>query len=617
MVLDSGTSVEQQGRKSVAGLIRAEPPVSAVPTPDDALVRREVVLMGSEFIFVVEGPSALANQAVGLAVDRIRAIENTVSSWKPGSVVSRLNELAGRESVPLGVDTLELLKLSRAVHAETGGAFDVTIGAVWDLWPFRNPRMPMPTEAQIKEAAALVDGGSVQVDEGKRTGFLPRAGMRINLGAIGKGYAAQVAIDAMKSLGIQRAAVSAGGDLYLLGKKSTGPWQVAVAHPRWPGKYIERFNIGDLAVATSGDDKRFLERDGKRFGHIVDPRSGWPADGCQSATVITKDVSRADAYATAVYVMGSADGMAWVEKQDGVEALIIDAEGTPHRSSGWYQVTRQRAPVSAPPPPTVSLVTTSSATDTTARSTPSHGLDAIPGRAVRSAGRQANVPGGSFKSGKAAKSARLRGFKADVTEVTNAAYARFMASEEATTHELCHDEEPANKDHTPRYWREFRPPLFRATAASRVAPFDAETFKAPKNPVVGVDWWDAFAYARWAGRRLLSKQEWEKAARGTDGRLWPWGNSWDPKRANAGGEMEGELDGYTYAAPATAFAGGASVYGCLNMAGNVAEWTEEGFVMGGSSNSNPSGVRAAAGELREPGYRSFDIGFRCGGNARN
>lgn len=595
--------------------------VSAALSSDSKLVRREVVLMGSEFVFVVEGPVALANQAVGLAVERIRALERDASSWRPGSAVSRLNELAGIEAVPVDEGTLELLRLSRDIQTETGGTFDITVGAVWDLWPFRNPKKPIPTDAALAAAVALVDGASVELDEAKRTAFLPRAGMKINLGAIGKGYAARIAIDAIKSVGLEHAAVSAGGDLYLLGKKSTGPWLVGVAHPRWPGMFIDRFNIGDLAVATSGDDKRFLVRQGKRYSHIIDPRTGRPAEGCQSVTVITDQVTRADAYATAVYVMGPDKGLQWVEEQAKVEALIVDSTGSVRRSSGWARITGQTTPTAGPKPARPSaetVVRTASAAAPHRRSTPAHGVDAVPRRSPRTQARVAFVPNGSFKSGDTGVTRRVAdAYRIDVTEVTNAEYARFLESPAAKVHEFCHADEPANKDHTPRYWREYRSPLFRASAASRVAPFDEGTFKVPGNPVVGVDWWDALAYARWAGKRLPTRDEWEKAARGSDGRIWPWGNDWDPKRANTGGESEAEQDGHTYAAPATAYAAGASVYGCLNMAGNVAEWTDEGFVMGGSSNSNPSGVRCSAGELREPGYRSFDIGFRCGSSARN
>jgi formylglycine-generating enzyme required for sulfatase activity len=178
-------------------------------------------------------------------------------------------------------------------------------------------------------------------------------------------------------------------------------------------------------------------------------------------------------------------------------------------------------------------------------------------------------------------------------------------------HKFCHPDEPADKDHTPRYAREFRSPLFKATPAARLAPFNEQTFRQADHPVVGVDWWDAYAYARWAGKRLPSRLEWEKAARGTDGRIWPWGNEWSRTKSNVGGEKWEERDGHTYSAPASSFPQGASVYGCLNMAGNVAEWTQEGWVMGGGSNSNPSQVRCCGGELREPGYRSFQTGFRC------
>jgi len=144
-----------------------------------------------------------------------------------------------------------------------------------------------------------------------------------------------------------------------------------------------------------------------------------------------------------------------------------------------------------------------------------------------------------------------------------------------------------------------------------LAPFRGDTFSDPERPVVRVDWWDVYAFSRWAGKRLPRRQEWEKAAAGRSGRRWPWGNEWRYGLANGGGEMNGERDGYTYSAPVTAFGNGASEYGALNMAGNVAEWTQEGFVMGGSSRGNPSQLATSAGVLRDPGFRSFDLGFRA------
>ncbi len=584
--------------------------VPKVSVGESGIVRREVVLMGTAFVFVVDAEPSKATSAIEAAIKRLHHLEREISSWVPDSDVAKLNARAGIEPVAVGEDTLELLRISKRLHAQTDGAFDVTIGSVWDLWPFRESGLPLPTEDQLTEGLKLVDASRIELDSMKMTAYLPVVGMKVNLGAIGKGYAAKISVDIMSKHGIKRAAISTGGDIYLLGRKTVGPWVVGIEHPRDPKRYIEQFVGGDTAVATSGDSKRFIVREGRRYGHILDPSTGMPTMDCQSVTIVASDAAVADAYATAVFVMGPEMGMAWVESHEGIESFIIDAKGNPTRSTGWSTIAN-----SVPGTDQKHEAVTEGADDAPlvrTRSTPTSDLNELSNRPIDAeSGKMADVEAGQFLSGDEKATKDLAFFRIDRTEVTNKEYQRFIEATRDDPHKFCHPDEPKDKDHTPRYAREFRSPLFLATPASQVAPFDEDTFRKPDHPVVGVDWWDAYAFARWAGKRLPSQLEWEKAARGTDGRVWPWGNDWSRTTSNCGGEKWEERDGHTYSAPANSFKEGASVYGCVNMAGNVAEWTQEGMLMGGGSNANPSQVRCCAADLREPGYRSFQIGFRC------
>ncbi len=241
-----------------------------------------------------------------------------------------------------------------------------------------------------------------------------------------------------------------------------------------------------------------------------------------------------------------------------------------------------------------------------------------------------------------ARRVRLKTFAIDRFEVTNAQYRRFLDWMAKTgDHGRCHPAEPKGKDHTPRYWREFNP-LLKDPAYARTAPFGLETFKADDKPVVGVDWFDAHAYAAWAGKRLPTEAEWELAASGPDGRRWPWGSDWRWGLANLGGEKLGtdvgargrEKDGFIYPAPVGSFPEGRSPFGCDDMAGNAAEWCSDWYrsdyyrdgpnldprgpasgqfraVRGGSSQNYPSAARCAARACREPEFRTFTLGFRC------
>ncbi len=236
----------------------------------------------------------------------------------------------------------------------------------------------------------------------------------------------------------------------------------------------------------------------------------------------------------------------------------------------------------------------------------------------------------------------LKSFAIDRYEVTNSQYLRFLSDVKAQgDQEWAHPDQPEGKDHTPRYWKEFNP-LLKKDDYARLAQYNADTFTQDNCPVVGVDWFDAYAYAKWAGKRLPTEAEWELAARGTDARRWPWGDDWQWGLCNIVGEKSGadvrkqgfEKDGWIYPAPVGSFPDGRSPFGCDDMAGNAAEWVGDWFasdtyvtvgnkdpegpnsgikrvVRGGSSQSFPSNTRCAKRDRREPEFKTFILGFRC------
>jgi thiamine biosynthesis lipoprotein len=157
--------------------------------------------------------------------------------------------------------------------------------------------------------------------------YLKKKGMAIDLGGIAKGYAVDRAFDVLRSLGYKNLIVNAGGDLRAAGFKNNQPWSIGIQNPREPQKILTRISISDMAVATSGDYEKFFVYQGKRYHHIFNPRDGFPAEDCQSVTIVTKDCMTADALATAVFVLGPEKGYALCRKLDGVGCLIVDKDG--------------------------------------------------------------------------------------------------------------------------------------------------------------------------------------------------------------------------------------------------------------------------------------------------
>jgi thiamine biosynthesis lipoprotein len=157
--------------------------------------------------------------------------------------------------------------------------------------------------------------------------LLKKKGMAIDLGGIAKGYAVDKAFELLRDLGYKNLIVNAGGDLRVGGSKPEGPWSIGIQHPRDPEKILARISLSDTAVATSGDYEKFFIHQGKRYHHILNPRNGFPAEGCQSVTILHKEGIMADALATAIFVLGTEKGYPLCQRQEGVDCLIVDKEG--------------------------------------------------------------------------------------------------------------------------------------------------------------------------------------------------------------------------------------------------------------------------------------------------
>ena len=285
--------------------------------------------MGSRFeITAVHDQEAAAHEAVEAAWAEIDRLEAMISSWREDSETSAVNRNAGVRPVRVSPELFRLIRRAVKVSELTAGAFDITFAGVGDLWDFRSGESAVPGRERIAAALRHVGYRRIVLDEERGTVFLDDPGARIGFGAIGKGYAANRAVFVLKEHGVRGGLVSAGGDLVAFGRREDGePWSIAIAHPRDPKRVLARIPLTEQAVVTSGDYEQYFIHDGRRYSHIIDPRTGWPASGLQAVTVICPDAELADALATAAFVLGIEEGLALVEPMEGVEALFVTETG--------------------------------------------------------------------------------------------------------------------------------------------------------------------------------------------------------------------------------------------------------------------------------------------------
>ena len=274
-----------------------------------------------------------AFDAVFAEFDRL---ESLMSVWRDGSDVVRLNAAAGDHAVPVSVETREVLAAARDVSDWTQGKFDVTFGALSDLWRFDHDQdNTIPDPAAIRSRLPFIDYQLVTVDDRAGTAFITRKGARVHLGGIGKGYAIDRAIALLRSKGLNDFMIQAGGDLYAAGQKGDGPWKLGIADPRDPsGPSFAALELSNATLSTSGDYERSFLKDGRRYHHLLDPDSGMPAMKCRSVTIVTDSALLADGLSTGAFILGPEEGMALIERLDKVEGVIVTAANDVLISSG-------------------------------------------------------------------------------------------------------------------------------------------------------------------------------------------------------------------------------------------------------------------------------------------
>ena len=271
--------------------------------------------------------------AIDAVMAEMHRIDQTMSPHKPVSELSILNRDAAQRPVPLSAEMFALVARAVRFSQLSQGAFDITYAGVGQLFDYRAG--VRPSDDEIAAARANVGWRHLILDEHARTLRFARAGVRIDLGGFAKGHAVDNGVAILRHLGIEHAMVSAGGDSHVLGDKRGRPWSIAIADPRRPGEVVAVLPLVDTAISTSGDYERFFERDGVRFHHIIDPATGRSPDAVRSVTVLAADGLTTEALSKTVFVLGVERGLRIVESVPGADAVVVDAAGTLHYTSGF------------------------------------------------------------------------------------------------------------------------------------------------------------------------------------------------------------------------------------------------------------------------------------------
>ncbi len=264
--------------------------------------------MACEFeVMLNAGQYAEGADAALRTLDLLEPLEAQLSVFQPGSAISAINRLAAIEPVEVEPRLFELLELALRLHGATGKAFDVTSAPLWEVWGFAGRTARVPDEAELRQAMARVGGHFVELDPQRRTVRYLQEGVRISLGSIGKGYALDRCTEALAAAGVHDFLLHAGGSsIAARGDSMAAPpgWIVGIPHPLRPGHRLAELRLVNRSLATSGSRFQSFLHEGRRLSHVLDPRTGWPAEGVLTATALAPDAATADALSTAFFVLG-------------------------------------------------------------------------------------------------------------------------------------------------------------------------------------------------------------------------------------------------------------------------------------------------------------------------
>lgn len=304
-------------------------------TPFDSVtapVHEARPLMGTVVEVMVEPADATAGSekrlhaAIDAAYREMQRLSDMMNHYDPNSVVSALNDAAGVRAVRAPPELMAVLAMAQAMSERSQGAFDVTVASVRG-WRFRADDPRMPSAADVVAQLPRVGWKKLRLDARAQTAFLAARGMGVDLGGIAKLYIVHAGMQVLQRRGIVRAMVNGGGDVEVVGGDGARPWRVGVRDPRAPQRLLGVLEVARGFVVTSGDYERAFVRDGRRYHHILDPRTGYPAEGPRGVTLVGERLEDVNGLGVAIMVRGKAAGVRWLTENPRIEGLIVDADG--------------------------------------------------------------------------------------------------------------------------------------------------------------------------------------------------------------------------------------------------------------------------------------------------
>jgi len=274
--------------------------------------------MATDFVIILPNEDAKQVEVAVDALDQLNTIEAALTIYQGDSEVSRINRLAFQQAVPVSWTTFRLIERALLWSTQTDGAFDITAGPLVEAWGFTKRQGRKPTRQEIESARKRVGYRKISIDPARQTLRFSEPEMSINLGAIGKGYALDRIAAKLRESGVEDFLLHGGNSSVIAaGNQEPGSnkgWAVGIAHPTKPGHRLAGIWLKDCALGTSGSGKQFFHHRGRRYGHVIDPRSGYPAGDLQALTTLAESAADADACATALFVAGSDQTQRWAQQ---------------------------------------------------------------------------------------------------------------------------------------------------------------------------------------------------------------------------------------------------------------------------------------------------------------